>query len=311
MGASPRDDTVAVMTSLPAPVLAGVDGNGDEAPALGRLLASISGDELVLGAVYGYESQSPPWPPRQQAEAWISGARHDPQERGVLQLALSVANGLDALAAREHARMLVLGPSPRGPVGRLFAGSTAQRVIHGAPCAVAVAPRGWTPPAELRTILVAVDEGPEATAALAVAAQLAAAGDARLVAVNVVHQPSPAHPLFSLVDTSYTDWVSATRAAAERIVRDAAAATGTEPEILIAEGDPAARLAELSRTADLLVVGSRRYGPLRTVLLGGVSWPLLERAACPVVVVPRGRGDRRAAALDPGETAAAGGWASE
>ena len=288
---------------MAAPVLAGVDGNGDEAPALGRLLASISGEELVLGAVYGYESQSPTWPTRRQAEAWICGARRDSEERGALQLASSVANGLDALAAREHARMLVLGPSPRGPVGRLFAGSTAQRVIHGAPCSTVVAPRGWTPPAELRTILVAVDEGPEATAALAAAA--------RLVAVNVVHQPSPAHPLFSLVDTSYADWASATRAAAERVVRDAAAATGTEPEIVIVEGDPAARLAELSRTADLLVVGSRRYGPLRTVLLGGVSWPLLERAACPVVVVPRGLGDRRAPALEPGATAAASGRASE
>ena len=311
MGGSPPNGTVAVMTSLPARVLAGVDGTGDEAPALGRLLASIGGEELVLGAVYGYESLSPPWPQREQAEAWIARARRDPQERGVLQLAASVANGLDVLAAREHARMLVLGPSPRGPLGRMLAGSTALHVIHGAPCPVAVAPRGWTPPAELRTILVAVDEGREATAALAAAAQLAAAGDARLVAVNVVHQPSPAHPLFSLVDTSYTAWASATRAAAERVVRDAAAATGTEPEIVIAEGDPAARLAELSRTADLLVVGSRRYGPLRTVLLGGVSWPLIERAACPVVVVPRGPRDRRAPASDPDATAATGDRASE
>jgi nucleotide-binding universal stress UspA family protein len=272
---------------MAAPVLVGVDGSGDEAPALGRLLASISGEEVMLGAVYGYESLSPPWPPREQAVAWIAGARREPDESGRLMLASSVADGLEALAARENAGMLVLGPSPRGPLGRLLAGSTAQRVIHGAPCAVVVAPRGWTPPAELRTILVAVDEGSEATAALAAAAQLAAAGDARLQAVNVVRQPSPAHPLFSLVHTSYTDWASATRAAAERIEQDAAAATGAEPEIVIAEGDPAARLAELSRDADLLVVGSRRYGPLRTVLLGGVSWPLLERAACPVLVVPR------------------------
>jgi nucleotide-binding universal stress UspA family protein len=38
----------------------------------------------------------------------------------------------------------------------------------------------------------------------------------------------------------------------------------------------------------VLVVGSRRFGPLRSALLGGVSSPLIERAACPVVIVPRG-----------------------
>ena len=38
----------------------------------------------------------------------------------------------------------------------------------------------------------------------------------------------------------------------------------------------------------MLVVGSRRFGPVRSALLGGVSARLIERAACPVVIVPRG-----------------------
>ncbi|HEX2411694.1 MAG TPA: universal stress protein [Solirubrobacteraceae bacterium] len=33
--------------------------------------------------------------------------------------------------------------------------------------------------------------------------------------------------------------------------------------------------------------GSRGHGPMRRVLLGGVSSRLMRRAACPVVVVPR------------------------
>jgi nucleotide-binding universal stress UspA family protein len=41
------------------------------------------------------------------------------------------------------------------------------------------------------------------------------------------------------------------------------------------------------REIDLLVCGSRGYGPVRRVLLGGVSSRLIRRAACPVVVVPR------------------------
>jgi nucleotide-binding universal stress UspA family protein len=42
------------------------------------------------------------------------------------------------------------------------------------------------------------------------------------------------------------------------------------------------------RDADLLVCGSRGCGPLRRVLLGGVSSRLLRRAACPLMVIPRG-----------------------
>ena len=41
---------------------------------------------------------------------------------------------------------------------------------------------------------------------------------------------------------------------------------------------------------DVLVCGSRGYGPVRRVLLGGVAARLIRRAAAPVVVVPRGEG---------------------
>jgi nucleotide-binding universal stress UspA family protein len=56
------------------------------------------------------------------------------------------------------------------------------------------------------------------------------------------------------------------------------------------EGDPAEVLAARSRELDLLVVGSRGYGPVRQVLIGGVSAELMRRAACPVLIVPRSSG---------------------
>jgi nucleotide-binding universal stress UspA family protein len=60
-----------------------------------------------------------------------------------------------------------------------------------------------------------------------------------------------------------------------------------EEELL--EGDTVEALAALDeREIDLLVCGSRGYGPVRRVLLGGVLRKLIRRAACPVVVVPRG-----------------------
>ena len=54
------------------------------------------------------------------------------------------------------------------------------------------------------------------------------------------------------------------------------------------EGDPADELAEHSAQLDLLLTGSRGYGPLRSVITGGVSGRVIRSARCPVVVVPRG-----------------------
>lgn len=49
-------------------------------------------------------------------------------------------------------------------------------------------------------------------------------------------------------------------------------------------GDPRHALVEVSRTAHLLVLGSRGLGPVRSKLLGSVSAEVAKRAACPVVV---------------------------
>jgi nucleotide-binding universal stress UspA family protein len=56
----------------------------------------------------------------------------------------------------------------------------------------------------------------------------------------------------------------------------------------ILPGSPVDVLAELDDDdVDLLVCGSRGYGPVRHVLLGGVSSRLVRRAASPVLVIPR------------------------
>jgi nucleotide-binding universal stress UspA family protein len=59
-------------------------------------------------------------------------------------------------------------------------------------------------------------------------------------------------------------------------------------ETTLVLGDPVTELTEVSHDADLLVLGSRGYGPHPAVLLGGVSGRLMRRSACPVIVVPRG-----------------------
>jgi len=53
-------------------------------------------------------------------------------------------------------------------------------------------------------------------------------------------------------------------------------------------GAPRSTLQRLSASADLLVVGTNRVGPLSHHLLATFSTKLAEAAACPTVVVPRG-----------------------
>jgi nucleotide-binding universal stress UspA family protein len=55
----------------------------------------------------------------------------------------------------------------------------------------------------------------------------------------------------------------------------------------VTDGDPAEELATLAEHLDLLVLGSRAYGPSGRLLSGSTSTQLARRAACPLLVVPR------------------------
>jgi nucleotide-binding universal stress UspA family protein len=53
-------------------------------------------------------------------------------------------------------------------------------------------------------------------------------------------------------------------------------------------GSPVHVIPEASEDFDLLVVGSRGYGPLRRTLLGSASRGIVDRARCSVLAVTRG-----------------------
>jgi nucleotide-binding universal stress UspA family protein len=282
------------------PVLVGIDGSaaGLEALSLGSALAVLLDAPLVLGAVYGFESMTtgypgPPWPPREAALEWLEEAQKRLDDgipwHSVSVEGSTIAHGLTQLADQERGEILVLGPRRRGAFGHLYAGSGVTRVVPGAPCAVAVVPHGWSLRSSENQAAfgVGMTDAPESREALVLAARLAAAPQARLRILTAVPAVSPAHPMFAATGTSYKTWVRERREHAERSVREAATGiAGAEVEVL--GGDPVRCLVDASSELDLLVVGSRRYGPLRSVLIGSVSAPLVEHAHCPVLIVPRG-----------------------
>jgi nucleotide-binding universal stress UspA family protein len=80
------------------------------------------------------------------------------------------------------------------------------------------------------------------------------------------------------------------RRTVEERMSDAIASLGDGVEISgrLLDGDPATEAVNASTDLDLLVLGSRGYGPVRTVLLRSVSRTLVREGACSVVVLPRG-----------------------
>ena len=186
--------------------------------------------------------------------------------------------------------MIVVGSSHTGHLGRVVPGSTGERLLHGAPCAVAVVPNGYRTRADqpIRRIGVAYDASEEATAALTAAVELARAFSAELEIIGVVA------PVFYGAAGIIDGPIDAPRADVERRMQEALdTAVAGVPDDIKAEsvclaGDPVAALGERSAGLDLVLAGSRGYGPLRSVLIGGVSGRLMRSVECPVIVVPRG-----------------------
>lgn len=179
--------------------------------------------------------------------------------------------------------LIVVGSPHRGAVGRALIGSVAEDLLHGAPRPVVVAPRGYASEhhERFRRIAVGHDGTPEAGAALRAAEALALRSNALIDVLTVLAPPAvTAGPVgYAPSDPPEPDRIL-TRAI--HSVDERLGATGRR-----LDGPPARALAAACEDVDLLVVGSRRYGPVLRVLLGSVSTQLIHIAPCPVLVIPR------------------------
>ena len=279
-------------------LLVGYDGSdeGRDALALARLLSSEEESSVLVVAVMPYG----PLPVRfvelesdaaAAAEPLFEDARKQLQGVEVETRAFgggSPAGVMTDLAERRDVDSIVVGSPHRGPVGRTLIGSVAEGILHGAPCAVTVAPRGYSEQdrRSLGLIAVAYDGTPEAKAALAPARALAEASGA---AVRVLTVVAPPVALPGVVGYTPVEPPEPDRVIAEA-VRELGPEVSAESRKL--DGPPARTLAKACEDGvDLLVAGSRGYGPMMRVLLGSVSTQLIAEAPCPVMVVPRPEGD--------------------
>jgi nucleotide-binding universal stress UspA family protein len=197
-------------------------------------------------------------------------------------VAASAARGLTELAERESADLIVIGSSRHGDPGHIRLERTAGRLLQGAPCAVAVAPAGLRETTDFRHVGIAYDDSPEARAALAVGYDLAERCHAAVTLYSAFGEGEPD--------------LRAARRRAQAALDEAAesAPPGVDPRTVLLRGPAGAVIRDAcDGVVDLVVTGSRGYGPLQRALAGSVSEALTEGAAHPVVVVPRPEAMRR------------------
>ena len=152
-----------------------------------------------------------------------------------------------------------------------------------------------------RSIVCGVDGSADSQAALAVASDLAARLQLRLIMINVVEpSQSPYAGVASVGGTMPRPALSTTEQQEEagtRLLVELSATMGIEQaDQRVVIGYPAERLADLAdeEGAQMVVVGSRGRGAFKAAFLGSVSTTLIGVARCPVLVVPPGAAERSA-----------------
>lgn len=285
------------------PVVIGYDATdaGEDALALGLRLADATAATPLVATVH---PSSPPglghvdteWRAvmREHAEAALDQARAAASAFGGAQFrrvsASSAAHGLDGLAEEVGASAIVVGSGQGGPLRRITMGSTSERLLHGAAAPVVVAPRGHRERAKpgLVTVGCAFVDTEDGKEAVGAAARIARRAGARLRIFSVV-APAGEFALLGGRDAQ-RGFAEEARSTFRKSLDGAVATVGGHLQVTgeLLEGNVVDALAALDdRDVDLLVCGSRGYGPVRRTLLGGTAARLVRRAAAPVMVVPR------------------------
>jgi nucleotide-binding universal stress UspA family protein len=182
------------------------------------------------------------------------------------------------------ANLIVMPTHGYGPFRRFIIGSVTAKVLHDADCPVLTGvhmEKGPTQPTIFRTILCAIDLGPQSGAAFGWAAELAQQLNAHLHVIHVL-------PQVETGQAGYFDqdwWLDLKRSARQQI-DELQQKAGTQADVIIDSGDIAKVVRSYTESvqADLVVIGrhvdSGLLGRLRTH-----AYAIVREAPCPVVSV--------------------------
>jgi len=272
-------------------VLVGVDGtpNGRDAIALASRLVDTAG-KLTLANVHPGELHPlhavTPGLVAEERKASERLLEHERDAAGLSAELLSIVasapgGGLHRRAEEQGADLIVVGSSSRGAFGRAMLGNDTRAALNGAPCAVAIAARGYAEhPTPIARVGVGYDDSPESKAALEKAREVAAPTRATIHALEVVAIPT--YAFTGLIPPTVGEGIDMILSEAGDRMRALPDVQGSAVYGLTGE-----ELAEFGDELDLLIVGSRSYGPVRRLVLGSTSDYLERHARCSLLVLPR------------------------
>jgi nucleotide-binding universal stress UspA family protein len=193
----------------------------------------------------------------------------------------------ELLRLADRAEEVVVGSHGTGQFGRLLIGSVGGRVAEHASCP-AVVVRGDT---TADRVVVGIDSSPRSEPALRYAFDYADVHGKPLVVLHAYTLGTFAYPFvpypvppYPIAEESARIRAEATRSAENSLGLWTEKYPEVEVSVQVVEGPAAHELVDASRTAGLLVVGTRGRGGLTGMLLGSVSHAVLRHAHSPVVI---------------------------
>jgi nucleotide-binding universal stress UspA family protein len=194
------------------------------------------------------------------------------------------------LAQALPADLVVVGTRGFTGLRHLLLGSTAQRVVHHAPCPVLSVHPDSVPPRPISTILVPTDFSEDAQLAAHTAHRLLAhlEKDARLILLHAYHLPIE-YTAYGPIPMAL-DFMKDAGFEAEERLADAAEPLrreGLDVTTVAREGFPPDIIAEEARKhgVDLVAMGTHGRTGLRHLLLGSTAERVIRGAPCPVLTV--------------------------
>ncbi|PJE22123.1 MAG: universal stress protein UspA [Mycobacterium sp.] len=181
----------------------------------------------------------------------------------------------------EDADMVVVGSHGRGAVGRVLLGSVSSGVLRGAACPVAIVPDEEQDVRDDAPVLVGIDGSPASELATAIAFDEASR---RGVDLRAVHAWSDAE----ILDLGGLDWptlqIESEQVLAERLAGWQERYPDVAVQRVVVCDRPARELVNQSKSAQLVVLGSRGRGGIARMLLGSVSNGVVHSVHRPIIV---------------------------
>jgi nucleotide-binding universal stress UspA family protein len=197
------------------------------------------------------------------------------------------------LEASEHALVIAVGASGLDSFTECILGSVTTQIVTHASCPVAVVGADQTPGGngpDAGKVVVGIDGSELSVDAARAGFEAASLRNVGLTLLHAWH--SPAYVATRLAIPQPLVLEEARQEDLRSMAETVAGFQESYPDVVVeqrlVQGKPAKVLAEATRGAELIVVGTRGHGGFARLLLGSTSNSLLHHAQCPVLVVRPG-----------------------